>query len=250
MAESPVVWLAIGFFAGLFIFYWGFKQFARKRLIENTPTSKIRSLAMGLVEVFGSIEAFKETLVSPIMKKNCVWYSFKVEEKRGSGKSSHWATVMSGTRGVPFFVRDDTAAVLVNPEGAQTEFSTDLTASSNVLKEPPEAVKAFLKEHNYDYKAFFLNKTMRFEEKFVCPGDSVYVMGTAGDNPFVEEATAVKGVEDAMIAKAKNAPFFIYDKPEKQILASLAWKSWGGILGGAVLSLACLAFLLVALGVW
>jgi len=239
---------ALGFFAGLFLFYNGFKWMSRKRLIENTPTSKIRSLAVGLVEVFGVVEPFKETIVSPIMKKECVWYSFKVEELRRSGKNSRWVTVMSGTLGVPFFVRDDTGAVLVDPANAQTEFSTDFTASSSLLKEPPQQVKTFLKEHNYDYASFFLNKTMRFEEKFVCPGDSVYVLGTAGDNPFVEETTAVKGVEDLMIAKSGDAPFFISDKPEKEIIASLGWKCWIGIIGGAVLSVGCLSGLLFVLG--
>ena len=39
----------IGIGAGLFFFVRGIRLLARKRLLLNTPTSKIRSAAMGLV---------------------------------------------------------------------------------------------------------------------------------------------------------------------------------------------------------
>src|SRR5579859_3611360 len=44
---------AVGAGAGLYLFYRGFCLLQRKRLILNTPASKIRSASMGLVEVNG-----------------------------------------------------------------------------------------------------------------------------------------------------------------------------------------------------
>jgi hypothetical protein len=61
-------------------------------------------------------------------------------------------------------------------------------------------------------------------------------MGTAGDNPFVDELTAKNSVDDVMIQKGKNDKFYyISDKPEKDIVSSLRWKSLGGIFGGIAL---------------
>ena len=54
-SRSSVPWLApvLGAGLGVHLFYRGFRLLARKRLIMNTPTAKIRSAAMGLVEVSG-----------------------------------------------------------------------------------------------------------------------------------------------------------------------------------------------------
>jgi len=47
---------AFGAVAGPAFFAGGFRDLRLKRLIQNTPTSRIRSAAMGLVEVNGVIE--------------------------------------------------------------------------------------------------------------------------------------------------------------------------------------------------
>ena len=48
----PIV-AAVGAVAGLYFFYRGFLLLKRKRLIMYTPSSKIRSASMGLVEISG-----------------------------------------------------------------------------------------------------------------------------------------------------------------------------------------------------
>ena len=64
---------AIGFFAGLFLFWKGFSWLKQKRLIENIPTSKIRSIAMGLVEIYGEVVPTQEKILkSPFTNKDCV----------------------------------------------------------------------------------------------------------------------------------------------------------------------------------
>ena len=58
-----------GLIVGLFMFLIGIALFAvglyfykKKQLIADTPTSKIRSIAMGLVEIFGQVIPIKERL--------------------------------------------------------------------------------------------------------------------------------------------------------------------------------------------
>ena len=47
------------------MFYNSLKNLKIKRLIENVPTSKARSVAMGLVELKGKIESGNKTLTDP-----------------------------------------------------------------------------------------------------------------------------------------------------------------------------------------
>ena len=72
---------------------------------------------------------------------------------------------------------------------------------------------------------------MRYSEYFIAPKDKLYIMGTASDNPFVEEASAVEGVEDVIIKKGKHEKFYyISDKPERLIL----WRLKGIVACGFV----------------
>jgi hypothetical protein len=90
---------------------------------------------------------------------------------------------------------------------------------------------------------------MRYREYYVAPKDELYIMGTAGDNPFVDELTAKNSVDDVMIQKGKNDKFYyISDKPEKDILGSLKWKMYGGVFGGIALVAACMAIIFLSFG--
>src|SRR5438445_8453765 len=88
---SPVaiIFAFIFFLCGIFIFISGLASIRRRRLLQDTPTSKIRSIAMGLVEIFGEVVPIKnKTLKSPFSKKDCVYYQWSIEEKRGSVEKS------------------------------------------------------------------------------------------------------------------------------------------------------------------
>ena len=77
----------------------------------------------------------------------------------------------------------------------------------------------------------------------------MYILGTAGDNPFVEEATGKRNVDDIMIQKGNEKIYYLSDKSEKGLVSGLAWKAFGGIFGGAALSVVCLLIILFYLTV-
>ncbi|UCG95240.1 MAG: hypothetical protein JSV92_04320 [archaeon] len=235
-----------GFFLGVYIFFKGLIWLKQKRLIENMPTSKIRSLAMGLVEVFGEIvPAGKKMLNCPFSGKECVYYRYKIEEYRSSGKSGHWVTIKKGEKGIPFYLKDKTGMVLVNPSGARVEISNPNLKNrfdSGFGRDPPELVKKFLASRGLNFENFFgMNKKMRYTEWFLSLADKLYIMGTAQDNPQVEDATARHGVEDVMIGKGSHEKiYYISDRHEKDLLKRLGWKVAGGIFGGILLVIGCL----------
>ena len=98
-------------------------------------------------------------------------------------------------------------------------------------------MKQFLKINNLRFEGslFGFNKTMRFRESFIEPSDKLYIMGTAGDNPFVDDATTKKGVEDVLIQKGKHDKFYyISDKSEHEVLKALKGKVVFGIGLGSI----------------
>lgn len=208
---------------GLSIFALGFIFFRKKRLIENTPTSKIRSIAMGLVEICGQVIPIKERIFkSPFTNKECVYYQFTIEEYQSSGKNSHWVTIKKGVERDLFYLKDDTGMVLIDPTGATIEAKKDFEYQSGLGKDPPEQVIRFLNTNNLAYEGFFgLNKTMRYRESIIIPGDTLYIMGTADENPFNKKRTE-DHVDSIIIQKGKyEQQYYISDKSEKQILKNL-----------------------------
>jgi hypothetical protein len=62
--------LIIGLFVfliGIALFTLGLYFYKKKQLIADTPTSKIRSIAMGLVEIFGQVIPIKEDCLKVLL---------------------------------------------------------------------------------------------------------------------------------------------------------------------------------------
>lgn len=104
----------------LWLLYRTFSRLRRARWVEDTPTSRIRSAAQGLVELKGHVDAGgHEPLISPLSGKSCLWYRFMVEEYRGSGRNRQWRTVEKGLSDRPFILRDATGDCWIMPEDAE-----------------------------------------------------------------------------------------------------------------------------------
>ena len=193
---------------------------------------------MGLVEIYGKVVPQKEGLMkSPFTAHDCVYYKYIIQEYRRSGKNSQWVTVKKGQDHRLFYLKDETGMVLINPKDAKIDIPKDNQIESGLGHDPPAAAKAFLAAQNVRYEGLLgINKTMRYIEYFIAPDDHLYIMGTATDNPYTEEASAVKGVQDVMIAKGKHHKFYyISDRTEKDVLQRYRWKTYGGIIIGAIL---------------
>ncbi len=101
----------------LLAFWYAFHFLRMKRQIEDTPTSKIRSVAMGMVEIKGEAVR-KYALVSPMSHTPCVFYRLTKYQRRG--RDHQWrVTSISSSNNVPFYVEDETGRVEVDPAGCR-----------------------------------------------------------------------------------------------------------------------------------
>ena len=97
-----------------------FRGLRTLRLIEDMPTSQVRSAAQGYVEFEGKVEcADGKPLRSPLQDIPCVWWRYRVEEMdpgedRGAGRR-----VEGGRSHECFVMRDGTGACVIDPDQAQ-----------------------------------------------------------------------------------------------------------------------------------
>jgi hypothetical protein len=104
---------------------WGaFVCLRLKRFVEDTPTSRIRSLAMGLVEVQGRATR-RYALVAPMTQSACVWY--RLRKYRRDHRNNWRLTSESDSTHVPFVLDDGSGQVVVNPAGATIKVKTEQT---------------------------------------------------------------------------------------------------------------------------
>jgi hypothetical protein len=100
----------------IFLFWRGFVAVRLKRIIENTPVSRIRSLATGMVEVHGRAERCY-ALVTPVTHVPCVYY--RLRRYRREERNGEWRLTAQSSSGLhPFWLSDTTGKVLIDPLAA------------------------------------------------------------------------------------------------------------------------------------
>jgi hypothetical protein len=116
-----LVSLILGFGGGLYMFFKGFREFRKYRLVADTPEIRIRSIPMGLVKIRGQALG-EETLPSPLTRTPCYLYKVVVEqwhsESDGGGEWKHAAT---DTGSVKFYLQDSSGNVLVDSTDAELD---------------------------------------------------------------------------------------------------------------------------------
>ncbi len=246
ISDNPNVFIPIiGIVIGIILFMAGLKWFGYKRLIENIPTSKIRSIAMGLVEIYGKVVPIENNLlISPFSNTECVYYKYTVERWVKRNDKHHWQVVNSGKTSLPFKLNDNTGSVLIDPVGADIDLKST-TFSSSTGRDPSLIIQNFLNANNLNYEGFFgINYRMRYRESIIIPNESLYIIGSATDNPFKADGTAQHSVEDIMIYRGKGKLYHISQKQEKNVIRTYLMKALGGIIVGGLIIIICFNILL------
>ncbi len=176
---------AIGVGAGITLFFYGFRLLQRRRLILDTPFSKIRSASMGMVEVSG-LAVGPYTMIAPITARPCYYYRTLIWEWKQHGKNKQWVKVAGECMHVPFFIDDNTGRLLIDPRGADLDlhrdFEQEFCDSFFTTKDlAPDTVRSFLARHG-----IITNNKIKVEEYCIKPKNSLFILGTLGDNAGLE----------------------------------------------------------------
>ncbi len=217
----------VGLCAGLYLFYRGFILLQRRRLILDTPFSKIRSAAMGMVEVSG-LAVGPYTMTAPITAKPCYYYRTLAWELKQRGKNKEWVQVAHECNYVPFFLDDNTGRVLVDPRQAELDlhcdFGQQFCDSFFSVKEPaPLNVRNFLTRYGVE-----TTNKVKVEERCIKPKNALFILGTLAENPDIElspeaiQDTDTKAAQSplsqlSMGASAMLSSMFVPDKDEDNL---------------------------------
>lgn len=243
--EKGLVALCAGIIFGPIAFFKGFKVREKKRLIENIPTSTVRGMAVGLVEVKGKAVCIEQPLISYFAKAPCVFFRYQVEELRSSGKSSRWVTIASYSSTNYFYLEDETGKVAVDPQGAELHLRVDRQFSNSWSGQGKAELLSGLAGLGLTSTSFLgFSKSLRCSETYIAPGDFIYVMGNACS--AVSGNFSEKGHENLCIRKERAPVFCLSDHSEKELLKKLTGQMILMLYGGPILTVVCL-FLLIAL---
>lgn len=112
----------------------------KHRLLRDTPTSKVQGVFIGQVEVKGTAKS-PAPLRSFLAAADCVLFHYRIEERwsrtetetytdsKGNSRTrttrrTGWKTVAEDFQSQPFYVRDETGDLLVQPDQATLELAT------------------------------------------------------------------------------------------------------------------------------
>lgn len=104
---------------GSVLFQFGFAKMHALQLLRNIPRSKIRSVAVGAVEISGTIVS-KNVLTTPFSKSPCVLCLsqleiYSVQNGSESDEDGTWEEVAGPAFKIPFWLNDETGEIMVDP---------------------------------------------------------------------------------------------------------------------------------------
>jgi hypothetical protein len=171
-----------GSLGGLYLFYRGFQMLRFKRMILDTPLSRIHSASIGLVEVTGT-PVGPYVLTAPVTGDPCYYYRVQAWQWVESDNKHAWKAVLDESLFVPFFLEDSTGRVLVNPQGADMDvhrnFSDEISAMIfQTLGLCPPNVRNFLA-----MRGLIPTEKIKLEERVIPRGFPLFAFGTLGENP-------------------------------------------------------------------
>jgi len=259
-SSEDTLGLLAGFVIGLAIVYGGFRKWQQMRLMQDTPTEKVRSAAVGRTELTGTAKPIEAegTIARPFTDGECLVATYEIEEWENDADDDggSWNTLDSGTLFVPFHLDDGTGRMCVEPEPDATyEISEENRTRIRVGtgRSPPGEVRSFF-DRQYDESDEGLlggllfggpdargSDKRRYTQEIIPPGEEVYLLGGAqpagearGDTP----TRLVLGKDDA------SDEFIVSDHTEGELVSRYRWTAPGMIVGGLALSAVTLYLLL------
>jgi hypothetical protein len=175
--------------AGLYYFVRGFRVLYRKRLIETTPTSKIRAAAIGPLEIYGKTTG-PYSLISPISMVDCYYYEAVASLQVGEGSQSRWKEVARESVCVPFFVSDDTGSLMIDARGAELNLPAEFDGEIDAYG-PSESIRHFLGRHGVAGAG-----RVKVRERVVKADQDLYVLGTLGEHSGAEAYSAELNLDE------------------------------------------------------
>ncbi|MFN8587519.1 MAG: GIDE domain-containing protein [Candidatus Eisenbacteria bacterium] len=251
---------------GTLAFVSGFGALRTWRLLRDTPTARVRSMAMGFVELSGQVEPRSE-LAAPFSGRRCVWWEVEISTLSGRSRGrTSWHVVHRRGSGHPFYLRDETGVALVYPEGANVKLNFTTEESTHGLG-VPDPYMQYMEEQNLGMRRVWALGSMRFRERTLEAPQRVFVLGRAHPRPMTRDVSfddlelAATGTDAPRAVAARvsrepagpfserdaevkgvirrggvSEPFLIGQRSEAELVLEYGVRAFGGLLLGPPLA--------------
>lgn len=146
--------LSVVFLVSLYAVYWGFGQWKLSRLIQDTPTEKVRSMSAGRTELEGTVREADGTVDPPYTESEAVYVDWSAQRRErhrddDGNVEYRWETVASGREVYPFALEDDTGRALIRADADDPTVDINgddhrTTVTYHQGEQPPAAVSQFV----------------------------------------------------------------------------------------------------------
>ena len=251
-SEIGYVILGGGFLLGIYMAYGGLRKYLFLQKVTNTPTSKVRSAAAGLVELYGKITGTEDTR-SPITGRKCAFWTVSAQYFK-TGKGGGWIAFHTTCSSKRFLLEDETGGMLVDPAGATFQIPYDhhfrdlvyptdesLPQDKQIRKRMMEFIDARGEEFKKNLQVYAHLEPV-LVEVYKGDGGNAYVMGSAEPLQGAQSAVAH---ENLIVRKGEEGILYISETSEKKVLAEEGFGAYASIALGMVVSLFCLWLLLL-----
>ena len=175
-------------------FYVFMRNWKRLRIIEDTPTAKLRSAHQGYIESEGKGHFIDDQpLYSPLSNHPCLWYRSQIEQQEtfvDNGRTqTRWNVVYKNISNHRFKLIDGKNSCYVDPEAAEVNSHQKLVWYGNT--EWPTRTQ-LLESQSIIHAA---TNSYRYCEWLILPSQPLYILGQF----TTLSATAHKSIRDVMI---------------------------------------------------
>ena len=199
--------------------YWYFNEHNRTaRALREVPVARVAMAKEGeRVRICGQLRYEGTPLVAPISQRSCAAWWIHIEEKRSSGKSSHWHTLVEERDATRFRVEDGSGAALVMVvDLPKIAIAKDVHLTSGTFNDPAPHLIELLAARGYSTEGWFgFNKALRYEEGVLEEGEMVSVLGMARREPDPDpgEAGYRERKMRLVLEAPDDGPLLISDDP-------------------------------------
>jgi len=146
-----------------------------RRWMRRAPTFLVRDMPENtFAKIVGHVRPFRErALEAPLSKRLCVYYDVSIDAMAGNSMVRTLASVQDG---IPFLLKDHTAAAVIDPAHAFVSSGIDALSASS-LNNAGENERALLLRTNLSHRRIGMGDSLRYREAILEIDEMVAVFG-------------------------------------------------------------------------
>jgi len=200
-----------------------FLFFHRARIIEDTPTSKIKSAAQGYVEFEGTARDLKGIeVLAKLTCTPCVWFSYKIERYVG-GKNSRWVTEEEDESKYHFILEDETGQCLIYPVGAAVTAELDITWYGHSRYPEPSMAPT---QSTGLLNIRLTSGHYRYTEKRIHAGDALYALGDLKTYNNFKQVPSLNDALSQHLKRLKSNKLKLFKDHDKDNNGTIDMQEW------------------------